>query len=84
MPGPDPHSLWIEYDGTRFAVTYERYFWTQNEGNRRDRAKAILHRLKAGTWLCRWCGNDLPEYKRADALFCCEGCKRRAAKARRL
>lgn len=83
MPGPCPHSLWVEHDGSRFVVYYQRYFWTQNEGNRRERARVILARLRAGTWFCRWCDDELPEYKRADAQFCSEGCKRRAARARR-
>jgi hypothetical protein len=84
MPGPDPHSLWIEDLGpVRARVSFEAYDWTGNSGNRRARAIAILRRLYRGTWSCRWCGDDLPDYVRADALYCREGCRKRAARERR-
>lgn len=85
MPGPDPHSLWIdEYDPRRPCVSFQPYFWTGNAGNRRARTLAILRRLKLGDWFCRWCGETLPDYVRADALYCREGCRKAAARRRRM
>ena len=82
MPGPDPHAVWFNEDNGRLTVTYERYFWTGNDGNRKARAISILRRKVRRDWYCRWCGDDLPIWRRADALYCCAGCKRRAAAVR--
>jgi len=84
MPGPDPHAVWINrYEGERPTVTHENYLWTGNAGNRQKRAIAILFRVLRHDWVCRWCGGDLPEWRRADAKYCCEGCRKRAARQRR-
>jgi len=80
MPAPDPESLWINEDG---SVTFQRYFWTGNSGNRAHRAIAIHRRIRQGSWSCRWCRDDLPAYRRSDAQYCCEGCRKRAARHRR-
>ena len=83
MPGPDPRALWIDEDANRPKVCFQAYFWSGNNGNRRKRAIAILRRLLRGDWNCRWCGDPLPDWRRADALYCSEGCRKRAARARR-
>ncbi len=83
MPGPKPHELWIENDEPPFLVVYQAYFGTGNNGNRKARAIAILGRLKRGTWHCRRCADQLPDYVRADTLYCSEGCRKRAARERR-
>ena len=84
MPGPDPNRLWIEDDNPRSArVCWQAYDWTGNNGNRRKRAMAILRRLHWGTWQCRWCGDTLPDHLRADALYCRESCRKKAARDRR-
>jgi predicted SprT family Zn-dependent metalloprotease len=83
MPGPDPNTVWFEeYEG-RLLATYEPYLWSGNVGNRKARAVAILKRLVWHDWFCRWCGDDLPDWRRADARYCCEGCRKRAARQRR-
>ena len=82
MPGPDPNTLWIEDCGGRLVVNFQAYFWTGNVGNRKARASAILRRVQSGDWHCRWCRDDLPEWRRADALYCCEGCRKRARRKR--
>lgn len=85
MPGPDPDSLWIEdRPNGGFAVMFCRYFFTGKDGNRKRRAQAIAKRLKARTWCCVWCADELPAWRRSDAQYCCEGCRKRAARARRL
>lgn len=82
MPGPDPNALWCEKHDGKVTVTFERYFWTGNAGNRAKRANAIAQRMLFNDWYCRWCGDELPEWRRADAKYCCAGCKGRAARAR--
>ena len=83
MPGPTPHSLWIdEYDG-RLIVTFDVYDWHGNVGNRKTRAIKMLRRILRGDWICRWCGDDLPVWRRVDSRYCTEGCRKRAARLRR-
>lgn len=84
MPGPDPHTLWIDVaDPRRPCVTFQPYFWTGNSGNRKARALAILRRLRWGDWICGWCDGPLPDYVRADARYRREACRRAAARQRR-
>lgn len=83
MPGPEPGAVWIEEQEGSFVAMAECYFWTGNLGNRIERATVMLRRVKQGTWACRWCGDELPEYRRTDALYCTEGCRKRAARLRR-
>jgi len=83
MPAPDPDGLSVEYfeDG-RFTVTAE--VWPY--GNRRHRIarlKAVSKNIRWGNWSCRGCGDLVPLYRRADARYCCEACRKRAARARR-
>lgn len=84
MPAPDPDALWISKEDGRVSVTYESYLWSNSSANRKRRATAILRRIVYGTWRCKWCLKALPEWRRADAGYCCEGCRKRAARSRRL
>lgn len=83
MPGPDPHAVWIEESNGRYSAYFDAYFWTRNAGNREKRAKEMLRRFTNGDWVYRWCSDDLPEWRRVDALYCCQGCKKKAQRARR-
>lgn len=83
MPGPDPDALWIEEDAERPTVSYQAYLWTGNNGNRLKRAEAMVRRLALGTWVCRECGEALPDWRRVDARYCGESCRKRAARYRR-
>ncbi len=83
MPGPDAGTIWLERAGRSYTAQFEVYFWTGNRGNRLARVKAIGKRMMQGTWRCKWCGDDLSQDKRADAQFCREGCRKRAARHRR-
>lgn len=83
MPGPDPEGVYFEeYDG-RLIANYFPYFWSGNEGHRRARAIAMLRRMARHDWKCRWCLEPLPEWRRADAQYCREQCRKRAARWRR-
>lgn len=83
MPAPDPNGLSIEeYDDGGFRLTAE--VWA--EGNRRHRLarmRAVTRRLRWGGWKCRGCGEPMPLCKRADADYCSESCRKRAARRRR-
>lgn len=83
MPGPDPDTLWIEQDKPPYRVCFQAYLWTGNNGNRRKRAVAMLRRLAWGTWKCDWCGGPLPDWRRVDARYCREACRKKAARWRR-
>ena len=84
MPGPDPNRLWIEDDDPRSArVTWQAYDWSGNNGNRKARAIAMLRRLIRRDWYCRQCGCSLPDHLRADALYCRNACRKKAARLRR-
>lgn len=50
---------------------------------RMARAKRVLRNLAANGWACAWCGGPVPEFRRADARYCCEGCRKRGARGRR-
>ena len=83
MPGPDPDAVWIGSDERTHRVFYEAYLWTGNDGNRKKRAMAMVRRLARHDWKCRWCGEPLPAWRRVDAKYCRERCRKRAARWRR-
>ena len=83
MPGPDPHSIWIEPALGGSVLTYYRYFGTGKAGNRKKRVAMIGERLSRGVWNCRWCLDPMPIWRRVDALYCREGCRKRAARSRK-
>ena len=88
MPAPDPFG--IEYDETdegRPAVMASVWpsdglFGQGNRRNRLARARSVLRKLIWNGWACRQCGDPVPLYKRADAVFCSSGCKKRAKRTR--
>lgn len=83
MPCPDPGGIQIEeYDNGGFRVTAE-IWWHGNRRHRLARMKALTRRLRCGGWKCRACGEPVPLYRRADADYCCEGCRKAHARARR-
>ena len=83
MPAPDPSAVWFDRQVGRITVSYLPYFWTQKVGHRKARAMAILKRMSRGDWICPWCQDDLPDWRRSDARYCCEGCRTLAARSRR-
>lgn len=83
MPAPDPFAINVEKTPDGWHVTYERYLWSRSDGNRKARVMGLLRRLVGKSWRCNWCGDDLPVYKRRDALYCNERCRKLAAIRRR-
>ena len=82
MPAPDPHGITIEERPQGWGVLVET-FMLSGHTQRMSRAKRILRNLAANGWACRWCGEPVPEFRRADACYCGEGCRKRAARSRR-
>lgn len=83
MPEPTPGTIWVERTDNGFEFSYHAYFFSGKGGNRKKRGIAIGRRMWRNDWVCRWCGDELPMGKRADAKFCGEGCRKRAARWRR-
>ena len=84
MPGPDPLAVWQDDDAEpgQIRISFERP-WNGNHTARKARAIAILRNLQRADWRCRGCGDPVGRHKRADAVFCSEGCRKRAARRRR-
>ena len=89
MPGPDPSGIeygpdWRNRPSVRVYRTYSNFFGGGNQRHRMDRAKRIAKKLSGWQgWRCLWCCEQIPLYRRADAVFCCEGCRKRAARLRK-
>lgn len=84
MPGPDPNAITLGEDWPDRMTVLVETFMSGNRKARMARAKRILGNLYRGGWLCWWCRDPVPLWRRADARFCCEGCRKRAARERRL
>ena len=82
MPAPDPHGITIEERPHGWGVLVET-FMLSGRTQRMGRARRILRNLAANGWACRWCGGPVPEFRRADAAYCGEGCRKRAARQRK-
>ena len=84
MPAPDPHAIELgESEPGRMCVTFQPCYWGQGKTHRKARAISILRNLYAGDWTCPQCRGPVPLYRRADAVFCSEGCRKRAARQRK-
>ena len=89
MPGPDHDGIELG-DGFPRRVSVLVYrsganilYGGGNMRHRKDRAQRVANRLRWG-WLCPQCFRPVPIYRRADARYCCQGCRKRAARERRL
>jgi RNA polymerase-binding transcription factor DksA len=72
----------MEHDDGRSTITA----LVPREGNRRHRIARMLavgQRLRWGGWKCQHCGEPVPLFKRADARFCAERCRKADARQRR-
>lgn len=89
MPCPDP--LAIGYDETpdgRPRIIGEVWPSTGpfagNPRHRRARINAVARKVLFNNWTCLHCGDPVPLWRRADAVYCTAGCKKRAKYARTL
>ena len=83
MAEPDPDGVTLGEGWPDRVTVLVQTFMSGNRKARMRRAKSILRNLHRGGWLCRWCYDPVPLHRRADARFCCEGCRKRAARQRR-
>ena len=82
MPQPDPCGVYA--DERDDGLTFVCEVWAEdNRRHRIARMRAIARRWRWGDWICRRCGEALPMWKRADARFCSEGCRKADARERR-
>lgn len=88
MPGPDPFG--IEYDETpdgRPSLYAEVWpstgLFAGNRRHRLARLKAVARKVLADNWTCPQCGDPVPLWRRADAVYCSAGCKKRAKRGKR-
>lgn len=82
MPAPDPEGVWYEVEPGTIRVFACR-LWLTNPGNRDARAMSIAENLHRNGWRCEWCGDSIPAFRRSDARYCREGCRKRAARLSR-
>lgn len=84
MGAPDPDGISIDLQDGRVVVQFQ--VWCEsNPVAREARAVRILRLIgiDGDNWQCRWCGNPIPVFKRADAHYCRETCRKANARARR-
>lgn len=81
MPAPDPNGVTIDRQGGGFSLLVDT-FLLSGRTQRMARAERIAQNLRRDGWACPWCKRPVPEFRRADARYCCEGCRKRAARGR--
>ena len=84
MGAPDPDGVHIDFYGDRAVVQFQ--VWIEaNPKSRKARAIRILRQIgyHGEGWRCRWCNDYIPTFKRADARYCSNGCRKADARARR-
>lgn len=83
MPAPDPESIWLEETGLHWRITHFSWAWGNETLKKRRAVRLLRLYARPGGWHCRHCGDLMPEYKRADAVYCSESCRKRDAQRRR-
>lgn len=88
MPAPDPSGLsYYETHDGRPMVSAEVWpttgLFAGNRRNRIARLKAVAAKVLADGWACPTCGAPVPLWRRADAVYCSTGCRKRAARKRK-
>lgn len=81
MPAPDPHGI-SEGENWPRDVLVEQW-GCGNQRHRKACALRILGNARWGEWTCRECGDPVPFTRRADAIYCREGCRKAAQRMRR-
>ena len=84
MGAPDPDGIEIDYDGDRALVMF--HVWGEaNPKARKARAIRIMRQIgrDGEGWRCSWCDGYIPTFKRTDARYCSNSCRKADARARR-
>ena len=83
MPQPDPNGLYLdEREDGSFTVTAE-VWWHGNRRHRLARMLAVARNIARGGWRCWRCATEIALFKRADARYCGEQCRKATARERR-
>ena len=83
MPAPVPHTIWIEPMFGGSLITFENYLGQRQSLHRQRRVTSLVTRISKNTWQCPLCSSPLPMWKRADAVYCRESCRKKAARGRK-
>ena len=79
---PSDTLIWIEeLDPPHVTLTYS--VWPWQNGTHVARRVSRLCRKYARGWHCQRCNELMPVWKRVDAVYCCESCRKLAARERR-
>ncbi len=82
MTDRDYSTIWIEeLDPPFVRIVSTSYPW-QNAHRIAQRANTLARNYSRG-WHCVHCGDLMPVWKRIDAKYCKEGCRKMAARKRR-
>lgn len=83
MPAPNPDSLWIEaIERGHIHLQFCAWPWGNETLMRRRAVRLARLYLKGRT--CAHCGALIEPWKRADAIYCREACRKAEARGRRL
>jgi len=75
-------AIWLDYDPPHISVSWGCYSW-QNSTHIKRRANRLLERYARG-WRCRRCNELMPVWKRIDAVYCSESCRKLTARKRQM
>lgn len=82
MPRHDETLIWIEeINPPHIRMSFSHYSW-QNVTQIRRRTIRLARKYTLG-WHCSYCGDLMPVWKRVDAAYCKESCRKLAARKRR-
>mgnify|MGYP006115360327 FL=1 len=83
MPAPAPNTIWVSPIFGGSLITFENYLGQRQSLHRQRRATILVMRISKNTWQCPWCSSRLPMWKRVDAIYCGESCRKKAARGRK-
>jgi hypothetical protein len=75
--------IWIDELDPPYCRVSWSYFPYQNPTRVRHKAEALMRLYAAGQHRCKHCGDLIEPWRRLDARYCCEGCRKAAARRRR-
>ncbi len=82
MTDRDNATIWIEeLNPPQVRLSFTHFPW-QNAHRIAERATKLAQNYSKG-WHCAYCGNLMLVWKRIDAKYCKEGCRKMAARKRR-